>query len=49
MLFSTPTSEVTKIIEPGETLFYLHCMAIPSKGKFKRVAEVHVKQVINNN
>ena len=45
MLFSTPTSQVTKVIEPGETQFYMHCMAVPSKGKFKRVAECIVKQV----
>lgn len=45
-MFSTPTSEITKIIEPGETVFYMHSMAIPSKGKFKRVAECHVKPIV---
>lgn len=39
MLFSTPTSVVEKMIAPGETEFYMHAMAMPSKGSYKRNAE----------
>ena len=39
MLFSTPTPCIEKWIEPLETEFFMHAVAIPSRGKFKRVAE----------
>ena len=42
MLFSTPTGCLTQTIQPGETTFYMHSMAIPSKEKFKRVSECKV-------
>ena len=42
MLFSTPAPIVEKTIQPFETVFFLHSMAIPSKGSFKRVAECHI-------
>ena len=39
MLFSTPTSTIDKVIAAGETEFYMHAMAMPSKGSYKRNAE----------
>lgn len=39
MLFSTPTSVLEKTIEPGETEFFMHTIAVPSQGKFVRSAE----------
>ena len=39
MLFSTPTPVVDKVINPGETEFFMHAMAMPSKGSYKRNAE----------
>lgn len=42
MLFSTPTSILEKTIGAGETEFFMHSMAMPSKGKFKRVAECKI-------
>jgi len=42
ILFSTGSSIIDKIIEPGETEFYMHSIAIPSENKFIRVAECSI-------
>ena len=42
MLFSTPTPCLERWIDAKDTEFFMHAMAIPNKGKFKRSAECEV-------
>lgn len=42
MLFSMPSPKVDKVIEPFETVFFMHSMALPSTSSFKRAAECRI-------
>ena len=42
MLFSMPSPKLDKVIEPFETVFFMHSMALPSTSSFKRAAECRI-------
>ena len=44
MLFSSTSSVMEREIEPLETEFFFHTIAMPSESKFKRVAKCEVLQ-----
>ncbi len=45
MLFSSKTNKITKRIDPGQTEFMMHSLAIPNAAKFVRSAKCIVKEV----